>query len=64
VKPNQTIKVLDREGNLVETGPRHKDPGLPGPGAPADRARRGGRHRLDRGPGEGLGRRHLSARPR
>ena len=48
VRPNQTIKVLDRDGKLVENGPRLQDPRLPRPRAPADRARRGRRHRLHR----------------
>ena len=37
VKPNQPVKVLDRNGELVEDGPRHQSAGLPRPGADADR---------------------------
>ena len=64
VKPNQSIKVLDREGKRGRDRPRVQDPRLPRPRAPADRDRRGRRHRLHRGPREGLGGRHLLRRPR
>ena len=37
IKTNAPVKVLDRDGNLVETGPRVEDPRLPRHRAPADR---------------------------
>ena len=64
IKPNQPVKVLDREGNLVEQGPGLEDPRLPRHRAHADR--RGGRrrHRRHRGPDEVQRRRHASAIPK
>ncbi len=45
VKPNQTAKVLDRDGKLIETGPHHQGAGLPRPRARAARRSRSRRHR-------------------
>ena len=53
VKPNQPVKVLDRDGDLIEDGPRHQGAGLPRPGARADRRGRGRRHRRHRRPARG-----------
>ena len=50
VKPNQPVKVLDRNGDLIEEGPRHQGAGLPRPGAGADRGRLCRRHRRHRRP--------------
>ena len=40
VKPNQMVKVLDRDGKLVEEGPRDQGAGLPRAGAHRRRGRR------------------------
>ena len=37
VKPNQAVKVLDRKGNVVETGTRFQDSRFPRHRAAADR---------------------------
>ena len=58
VKPNQPVKVLDRNGNLIEDGPRHQGARLPR--ARTHRGRRGGsrRHRRHRRPAGGDRRAH------
>ena len=61
IKTNAPVKVLDRHGDLVETGPGLEDPRLPRHRALADRRGGGGRHRRHRRPGEVQRRRHACA---
>ena len=63
IKTNTPVKVLDREGELVETGRVSQDPRLPRHRARADRRGVCGRHHRHRGPREVQRRRH-AVRPR
>ena len=58
IKSNAPVKVLDRLGNLVETGPRLEDSRLPRHRARADRRGASRRHRRHRRPAEVQRRRH------
>jgi GTP-binding protein len=59
VKPNQTVKVLARDGEARRTGPRLENSRLPRPRARADRRRQARRHRRDRRPDQSDRRRHV-----
>ena len=54
VKPNQTVKVLDRNGDADRRRPRHQGAGIPRPGAGADRRRFRRRHRRHCRPAGGV----------
>ena len=59
IKPNQPIKVLSRDGKVVEQGRITKVLALPRPRAHRDRRGRGRRHRRHRRHDQGHRRRHL-----
>ena len=48
VVPNQPVKVLDHDGRLIETGPRHQGAGVPRARTHRGRQRGSGRHRRHR----------------
>ena len=64
VKPNQTVKVLDRDGKLIEQGRITKVLAFRGLERTAGRGSLGRRHRRHRRAAGGHGRRTRSARPR
>ena len=64
VKPNQPVKVLDRDGKLIEKGRVTKVLAFRGLERTAGRRRRSRRHRRHRRPAGGHRRRTPSARPR
>ncbi len=64
VKPNQIVKVLDRDGHLIEEGRVTKVLAFRGLERTASRKRCRRRHRRDRRTAGGHRRRTRSARPR